>query len=61
MRGRVKYVIYAALALAVLVVHYVVPYTALRNSADFTLYTFWTLLSAAWIAATIVFIERWWG
>ncbi|WP_162835686.1 hypothetical protein [Desulfurococcus mucosus] len=37
---------------------YVVPYIFLRNSRGLELFLFWTLLTLAWIIASIVYLRR---
>ena len=51
---------YLAFSLMLILAHYIVPYTILRNSKGFTLFLFWSLLVALWVIVTIIFIERRW-
>jgi hypothetical protein len=50
----------AALAsLALLILAYVIPYTLLRGSKGWELYTFWTLLSIIALIASWVGVRSW--
>ena len=61
MRIKSRYLVYAVLALVILLIHYAIPYTILRNVTGFTLYAFWTLLSLVWVVVTLVFVGRGWS
>lgn len=50
---------YVVASLAVLALHYLVPYTVLHGAEGFTLYAFWSILAATWVVATVVFVS--WG
>lgn len=51
---------YLALAVVVLVLHYLVPYTVLHEPRGLALATYWTLLSLIWVVVTLYYMRRRW-
>jgi hypothetical protein len=49
----------ALVSLALLILAYVIPYTLLRGSKGWELYTFWTLLSIIALIASWVGVRSW--
>jgi hypothetical protein len=49
----------ALVSLALLILAYVIPYTLLRGSKGWELYTFWTLLSIIALVASWVGVRSW--
>jgi hypothetical protein len=49
----------ALVLLALLILAYVIPYTLLRGSKGWELYTFWTLLSIIALIASWVSVGSW--
>ena len=47
-------------SLAMILVHYLIPYTVLHHVRDFSLFMYWALLVLAWIVITSIIIEKWW-
>jgi len=50
--------LYLAMLFLVLLLHYIVPFTLLRECSGFELYTYWLLLAIAWIIVTGVYMEK---
>jgi len=53
------YEVAALVSLALLILAYVIPYTLLRGSKGWELYTFWTLLSIVALIASWVGVRSW--
>lgn len=52
---------YAVLGIIMLLLHYIIPYTILKDARGLELYTFWSILVLIWIIVTILFIEKRWS
>ena len=55
MKGDLRYLI---ALLATITLHYVIPFTLLRESRGFELFAFWTVLVAAFAIVTGIYVER---
>jgi hypothetical protein len=53
------YEVAALVSLVLLILAYVIPYTLLRGSKGWELYTFWTLLSIIALIASWVGVRSW--
>jgi uncharacterized membrane protein len=53
------YEVAALVSLVLLILAYVIPYTLLRGSKGWELYTFWTLLSIIALVASWVGVRSW--
>ncbi len=53
------YEVAALVSLALLILAYAIPYTLLRDSKGWELYTFWTLLSIIALIASWVGVGSW--
>jgi len=51
--------LYIALGLIVISLHYIIPYSILREASGFSLFIYWVSLAAAWIAITVIYLRRW--
>ena len=51
-------VMYFVALLTVLVLHYVIPFTVLKEARGFELFTYWTTLVALWALITGIYIEK---
>ena len=49
---------YLATLFLTLLLHYVIPFTILRECNGFELYTYWLLLAIAWLVVTGIYIEK---
>ncbi|MCD6324479.1 MAG: hypothetical protein J7L55_05180 [Desulfurococcales archaeon] len=54
-----KTLTYLIAGLAIIALHYALPYTALSGGRGFELYAFWAVLASAWLAATLAYLRRW--
>jgi len=61
MKFRRGALIYLIIGLVILVIHYLIPYTVLKEAPDMSLYMFWALLATLRVVATSLFIELRWG
>ncbi|MCY0868016.1 MAG: hypothetical protein OWQ48_02140 [Desulfurococcus sp.] len=49
---------YVAGSIVVMLVFFLVPYLLLENTRGFELLLFWSLLTAAWIAVSAIYLWR---
>ncbi len=60
-KGFMKHLKYFVISsLAMVLVHYLIPYTVLHHVRDFSLFMYWALLVLVWIVITSIIIEKWW-
>ncbi len=57
-RGR-KSLTYLLSGLVIVALHYIIPFTYLRDAKGFELYTFWGFLACIWFGATLAYLRRW--
>ncbi len=57
MRARVRDISYALAGISILLIHYLVPYTMLKNAEGFSLYAFWGTLATIWLLITIIYLK----
>ena len=51
-------IVYLAVLLTVLALHYVVPFTVLKEAKGFELFAYWSILVIAWALLTGIYIEK---
>jgi hypothetical protein len=57
MKARVRDIAYALTGISILTIHYLIPYTVLKNAEGFSLYAFWGLLATLWLLITIIYLK----